>query len=289
MKQRKMPWHVWTMGALLTWLGSLWPALSSYLAYRIWFSSPRYKESKRESIWRDKAQSEMLNSSGNKKIVIYKWNNSAPDYVLLIHGWSGRGLQMGAFADPITKQARGVISFDAPGHGASEGHQTNIFEIASVVNDIVTKYGTPSAIIAHSFGCMVAPLAISKYQLPVNKLVTISCPTETRYLVAGFARHFKLNEKVMSGFNDRLYKKFGKDIYEKTSAAQNLKGTTAKLLVVHDKDDQIVSWRQSEKLARVIPDTKTYYTTKLGHLRLLRDEKLIQQVMEFLSDRNESE
>ena len=54
------------------------------------------------------------------------------------------------------------------------------------------------------------------------------------------------------------------------------------LLVVHDKDDQIVSWRQSEKLVKQIPQAESYYTNKLGHLRLLRDQALIQRVVEFI-------
>lgn len=283
MKKRKMPLHITVMGGLLSLVGSIWPALTSYFAYRIWFSTPRYKESRREKIWRNSALTESLNFAG-KKIIVYRWGTSQQDYVLLIHGWSGRGPQMGAFVDPINEQGLGVVSFDAPGHGASEGHKTNIFEIASVVNEIVKKYGTPRAIISHSFGCMVAALAIRTYQIPVGKLVTISCPTDTRYLVAGFAIHFNLNEKVMSLFNKKLYRQFGEDLYEKTSANNNLQGTVINLLLVHDKDDQIVSWRQSEKLAEVVSGAKTYYTNKLGHQRLLRDEKVIQQVTEFICE-----
>jgi len=281
MKKRKMPLHITVMGGILSLVGSLWPALTSYFAYRVWFSTPRYRESKRETVWRNSAQTELLNISG-KQITVYRWGTGQPHYVLLIHGWSGRGTQMAAFADPINQRELDVISFDAPGHGASDGHKTNIFEIANVVNELVKKYSAPRAIIAHSFGCMVAALALRTYQLRVDKLVTISCPTDTRYLMAGFAIHFNLNEKVMSRFHHKLYKQFGEDIYEKTSAEQNLKQVAIKLLVVHDKDDQIVSWRQSDKLAKAVPGAKTYYTNKMGHQHLLRDNNLIRQVVEFV-------
>ena len=264
------------MGALLT-----WPALSAYLAYKIWFSSPRYKESKRESEWRELATTETLNIA-DKKVVIYRWGAITPGYVLMLHGWSGRASQLGAFVNTINRHGIGMISFDAPGHGASEGDKTNIFEIANVVNEIIKKYGAPRAIIAHSFGCMVAALAMRKYQLTINKLVTISCPTDTRFLIAGFAIHFRLNEKVMKRFNARLCKDFGDDLYTRTAADKNLKQVDTNLLVVHDKEDRIVNWRQGEKLAKAIPGSQTYYTEKLGHQRLLRDKKLIERVSGFI-------
>lgn len=281
MKKRKMPFHITVMGALLSWLGSVWPTLASYLAYNIWFSTPRYKESRREKVWRELATTETLIIAG-KKIVVYKWGASTPGYVLLLHGWSGRGPQLGAFINPINRQGLAVISFDAPGHGASEGNKTTIFEIINVVSEVVKKYGVPHAIIAHSFGCMTAALAIRQYKLSVPRLVTISCPTDSRYLVDGFAIHFRLNEKVMSRFNQRLIKEFGEDLYVKTAADENLKQAPINLLVIHDQEDGIVSWHQSEKLARAVPGAKTFYTQKLGHQRLLRDDKVLERVSDFI-------
>jgi len=283
MKKRKMPLHITIMGAMLSWLGSVWPAVSSYFAYSIWFSSPRYRESKREKVWRELAITETLIIAG-KKIVTYKWGATTPGYILLLHGWSGRGPQPGAFVNPVNRQGLGVISFDAPGHGASEGNKTNIFEIANVVDEVIKKYGTPRAIIAHSFGCMVAALAIRKYELSVPKLVTISCPTDSRYLVAGFAIHFNLNEKVMARFNDRFHKEFGDDIYVQTAADNNLKQVPIDLLVVHDREDKVVSWRQSEKLVKAVPGAKSFYTENLGHQHLLRDKEVIERVSDFISE-----
>lgn len=281
MQKRTMPIHIKLMGALLTLLGSAWPALAAFLAYKIWFSTPRYKESKRESEWRELAKTETLTIAG-KKVVLYRWGAITPGYVLMLHGWSGRASQLGAFVNPINRHGMGVISFDAPGHGASQGDKTSIFEIANVVNEMIKKYGAPRAIIAHSFGCMVAALAIRKYQLTIDKLVTISCPTDTRFLIAGFAIHFRLNEKVMKLFNARLNEDFGEGLYARTSADKNLKQVETNLLVVHDKEDRIVDWRQGEKLAKAIPDSQTYYTEKLGHQRLLRDKKLIERVSGFI-------
>lgn len=269
------------MGAMLMVLGSLWPRLSSYLAYRIWFTSPRFAESKRESVWGKSANTETFSVAG-KNVVSYRWGAVSPGYVLLVHGWSGRATQLGGFINSVHLLGPGVIGFDAPGHGASDGTETTIFEFAESIHHIVEQYGMPKAIIAHSFGCMAAALAIRLYDMKVDKLVTISCPTETRYLVKSFADHFKLNDKAVSRFNKRLIRQFGEDIFDKTSTIYNLKDRPLKKLIVHDKSDRMVPWQLSEKLAEAFPDAEKFYTEKLGHQRLLRDEIIIERVMEFL-------
>jgi pimeloyl-ACP methyl ester carboxylesterase len=281
MKKRKMPFRLLLIGAMLKLLGSLWPALSGYLAYRIWFTSPRFAESKRETVWGKSANKETFTVAG-KQVVSYRWGAVNHGYVLLVHGWSGRATQLGAFVNAVHLLGPGVIGFDAPGHGASDGTETTILEFAESINHIVEQHGLPQAIIAHSFGCMAAALAIRLYDLKVDKLVTISCPTETPYLVKSFAGHFNLSDKVIARFNNRLTRQFGDDIFEKTSAINNLKNRSIKKLIVHDRHDKIVPWQLSEKLAEAFPEAQTIYTENLGHQRVLRDEKLIERIMEFL-------
>ena len=283
MPKTSLPFRLRFMGALLTVIGSLWPRLSSYLAYRLWFSTPRYKQSRREAVWADRASQDIYTVAG-KKVVSYRWGAVSPGYVLLVHGWSGRAAQLGAFVNSIQLLGLGAIGFDAPGHGASEGNETNIFEFAETIDEIVKRHGVPRAIITHSFGCMAAALAIRLYDLPTDKLVTISCPIDSYYLVEHFANQFRLNKKVISLFNKKLTSQFGEDIFEKTSLIHNLKDRPVKLLIVHDKNDSVVPRQLGEKLAEAFPDARTIFTENLDHLRLLRDEELIERITGFLDN-----
>ncbi|MGD9385161.1 MAG: alpha/beta hydrolase [Thioalkalispiraceae bacterium] len=282
MKKRKIPFYLKLLGGVLSLLGWLWPGLASQLAYRIWISTPRYNETTRERRWRELARSETKNIAG-KKIVLYQWGECQAGYVLVIHGWSGRASQLGGFIKPLNQQRLGVIGFDAPGHGESEGNTTTIFEIGKVVDEIVKMHGMPKAVISHSFGCIVAAFAIGQYKLAVDKLVTISSPAGIEYLIDGFARHFKFNERVMSRFHKKLARKFGEGLYEKIAVENNLRDTGIALLAVHDKDDRIVSWQQTEELTSKIPGSQALYTNTLGHRRLLRDKQVIEQVVAFIN------
>src|ERR1051325_5613961 len=41
--------------------------------------------------------------------------------VLLVHGWEGRGAQLGAFVDPLVAAGVSGVAVDAPGHRGTPG------------------------------------------------------------------------------------------------------------------------------------------------------------------------
>ncbi|HEX8728518.1 MAG TPA: hypothetical protein VF739_07855, partial [Ktedonobacterales bacterium] len=45
--------------------------------------------------------------------------------VLLVHGWEGRGMNLGMFIAPLTAAGYQVLALDGPAHGESPGEQTN--------------------------------------------------------------------------------------------------------------------------------------------------------------------
>ena len=57
--------------------------------------------------------------------------------VLLLHGWSGRGTQLFAFADELRKSNAEVITFDMPAHGQSLSKKTNIVEIVACIKEVM--------------------------------------------------------------------------------------------------------------------------------------------------------
>ncbi len=261
-------------------LSFLAPSLAAHLAYKIWFTSPRFKEPKREVAWRQQATlSTLTTATGN--VQLYEWGKPDQPWVLLVHGWSGRGPQLGAFAEALSQQGYRVISFDAPGHGRSDGKSTTIFEIAAVVQQIIQQNSTPKALVTHSFGGMVTALAIRQYQLPVQRLVAISCPTVLQYLFDGFQQTLAISDNVMMRFRAKLTNEFGKDILSRLDADDNLRDWSGDLLVIHDEDDKAVPIRYGQQLSGV-SDAQTLYTQGLGHRRILRDKQVIAAVTAFV-------
>lgn len=266
---------------LCQWTGKIWPGLSAWFVYRYWFASPRYPASKREENWLQSA-TQVTRSINGKNIVLYRWDSGSPDYVLFLHGWSGRAGQLGGFAQAIKSSGFDAIGLDLPGHGMSDGTATNIYEMTEVINGIVQDFGVPKAIVTHSFGGMAAAMAIRRFDLPVDKLIMISCPMDTTYLIAGYQNYLGFDDKVKACFEDKLYKNFSEHFYAETSVEENLKLHPLTALIVHDRDDKIVSWKQSDKVHRNIEGSEALFTRYLGHSRVLRDKTVITKVVEFI-------
>ena len=56
----------------------------------------------------------------------------------------------------------------------------------------------------------------------------------------------------------------------------------AALLIVHDRLDREVSFTHAERLAEAWRQARLHATTGLGHRRVLRDESVIAEVVEFV-------
>lgn len=269
------------MRIALALLGVIARPLAVAWVYRIWFRSPRYKTPRREIVWRDQARRIAITSRSGR-VMTYHWGDADKPRVFLVHGWSGRGTQLGAFVAPLLAAGYSVTSFDAPGHGESDGHSTNLFQIAQVLRQVVLEARQPCALIAHSFGCMVSAYALREYRLPIARLVAISSPTSTNYLIDGFMQTLRLSQGVQDGFLKRFKNEFGVDVFERTAADNNLRNWHGKLLVIHDKDDDIVPWQYGEQLAQASADSEVFYTQSLGHRRILGAQKVMQRVIAFL-------
>src|ERR687889_951115 len=101
-------------------LGRLSPVLAGRLAARL-FARPRHHarpDRERELIARGTrvALPDGLHATA--------WG--AGPTVLLVHGWEGRGAQLGAFVDPLVAAGFRVVALDNPAHGESNGSRSDL-------------------------------------------------------------------------------------------------------------------------------------------------------------------
>lgn len=281
MAKPRVPYKVILTRQAFRTLGLLAPGLAAMWAYRLWYSTRRFRESEHDRRWRQQAQLDMLEHKFGR-IAVYRWGEPDKPVVLCLHGWNGRASQFATMLPALQKAGYQVIAFDAPGHGNSEGHATNIFRIAAVLQSVVERYPPAQAIITHSFGGMVAAYAIKHLGIPVSRLIMIASPVSTQYLIDMFAQSMGINQRVMRRFDKLIRAEFGDDVYERISAEQNLKNCELPILLLHDKQDQAVSWRNSERIAETAANAVAIYTEGHGHRRLLRDKKLIRKIVNFI-------
>jgi len=264
--------------------------LGSYWAMRFWLATRRFPEPAREQRWAKSAEfSTMSHRYG--PIALYQWQ---PDFlkddcstmplVLLIHGWNGRGLQLAAMVKPLLQQGFHVVSFDAPGHGRSPGHDSNLLRIADVVHKIAETVGPIDTIIGHSFGAMVMA-RVANDGLNIRKAVAISAPVDADYLINMFCSMLKINGKTKHLLLQRIKHRFSENIFSRISTKENLSQITIPGLIIHDTDDHDIPITHAHQLNKVWQNSSLFITTKLGHQRILRNNKVVDRIVEFVVDK----
>lgn len=262
--------------------------LGSRLAERLFTSPRRHRRPDRERAVLDSGRSfpieVELNSprwhGDRQRLATWRWGYGPT--VLLVHGWEGRGSQLGGFVEPLVRAGFSVVAFDAPGHGDSPGDRLYLSELADCIVGVARAVGPLHAIIAHSFGAAAVLLAHHRGAVDAARNVMIAPNVLVDDAIARFARAVALDEGDVEKLEQTLARVNGV-----TSDALRLEPLVgrreAALLIVHDRLDREVPFVHAERLAETWRQAKLHPTEGLGHRRILRDEGVIGQVVEFVS------
>ena len=271
---------------IFRYVGAVLPGLTGRWAYHLWFLTHRLPTPKREQGWIASAKSEVLNING-LKVMTHYWTseNNAPDaaLIMLVHGWTGRGSQMGALAEPLLKAGFRVLSFDNHSHGQTPGKASTIFKQSEVQRGLAEKFGAIYTVIAHSFGGMVTAYSLS-HGMETKRVVCLSPPSRFDFLLERFSRTLHLPKQIQCYMVKRFNKDYGEDLAERVSAT-----TTAQqlghipLLIIHDENDNDVPISESELLHQAWPNSQLKRTKELGHRSILYNEKVIEDIVGFLT------
>jgi pimeloyl-ACP methyl ester carboxylesterase len=272
------PFQVQIIRGFIKLLGSISPRLvATWLASR-WSATKRYPISQRQKNYALHALRGSLSVAG-QSIASYAWGQGPP--VLLVHGWNGQGLQLGGFIDPLLKHGFRVISFDAPGHGCSTGKHTNIYDFVGVIKELDRSFGPYAGIIAHSFGVPCTTLAV-KLGVRTKALVLLSGPINLATLFKLFTDYLDVPVKIRDLLRSKISHQYGADIWQIASVEHTAVGLNLPTLIVHDKNDRGLAWRQAEKLAGLMPQAELKLTEGLGHHRILIASEVTQAASEFI-------
>ncbi len=260
------------------------PRLAARLAERIFLTPISARQPPREISWAKDAEKITIPSPLGG-IPVWVWGDG-PETVLLVHGWSGRGLQLGAFVEPLIARGFRVVTFDAPGHGEASGRTSSMPAFAATLGAVGRRFGPVSAVIAHSLGSTATVYALANRELTPDRVIAIS-PSARLHAVrerfgemTGFPP--SVIESMRKAFEDRLG--FDWDASEPLLLAQQL---SMPLMAVHDTRDRFIPHSEGAELSAAWPDGRLITTTGLGHHRILRDPKVIQSVLSFVTEPSE--
>lgn len=268
------------MGAVIRGVDRWAPKLGASVAARVFLTPRRARLPERERAWLGQARPETF-VAGRFRLSGHRWSDSG-EPVLLVHGWAGRGSQLGGLALAVAARGFQPITVDLPAHGSSKGAQTNLLEIAEAITALVRELGGVAGIVAHSFGAAGATVSLRE-RLAVRRLVYLAPCEDFDYFPKVFSHWLGLPPHLSERMRYSIEGRLG-------VAMADLRGgllaprMRAPLLVVHDEDDREVPWQDGKTYAEAWPGSRLLTTRGLGHRRILREAWVTKAVAEFLAE-----
>jgi len=260
------------------------PSLAAPLAERLFVTPISGRRPTREDVWAENADRATIPSPLGP-IPVWAWGDG-PATVVLVHGWSGRGLQLAAFVEPLVGRGFRVVTHDAPGHGEAQGRTSSMPAFAATLGAVGRRFGPVSAVIAHSLGSTAAIYALAQRELVADRFVAISPAARLHAIRERFGE--------MTGFTptviDRMRAAFETRLGFDWNASEPLRLAPEMVmpsLVIHDAEDRFIPHSEGVELAEAWPEGRLITTAGLGHHRILRDPTVIDSVLSFVSESDE--
>jgi len=279
-KKPKVPAQLLALRAGLGVLGTLAPSGAAAIAEHLFLSPKRHQRPATELEVLATGR-HLLVPSPDGPLASWEWGHEGPR-VLLVHGWEGRGAQLGSLVGPLAAQGFRVVTFDAPAHGNSPGTEASIVHFARAIHAVATAYGPLEAIITHSMGGASTAWAFKDRPL-AKRLVMICPPIDVRDFTRQLSATLSLSDTVREAVEARLTRRLGvavADLRVETLA----KNMQTPLLLIHDEGDREVSIRCSELIAGSWPGATLMRTQGLGHRRILRDPLVLDAAVGFITN-----
>lgn len=256
--------------------------MAAAFALKLFETPIKYKIPKREQkMYEVSHKSKLTLPESGKEIVVYE-NKFGSKKVLLVHGWNGRGTQLVSIAKAFKELNYTIISFDAPGHGKSAKTTANMKHFIEAIFELDKKYNGFDVMIGHSLGGMSVINSLGR-GLITDKAVIIGSGNTTKAITEDFLGTIGMKQKLTPTLINLFEKKYNDKMTNYDVADQALK-VNVPVLIIHDKNDKDVPFTAAEAISKNLENNELLITTGLGHRKILGDEKVIEKIVQFVTN-----
>lgn len=219
----------------------------------------------------------------NNTRIGYSWGNGP--LIILIHGWEGRASQFAPIAMALAEQGFQAVAYDGKGHGLSNGKGATFLSFQQDLNALINHFNQPvHAFVGHSAGGLSLMAAKKKHLIQAKYFITLAAPLAPYPFLASLKKVLGIKGKTEYSCQKQVAKQFNCswqkliDGYVFTPQKQD----SQKLLAIYDQDDEMVKFDDQYAVKALWPSAHVYTTKKLGHIKILWDKGVINEICEFV-------
>ncbi len=261
------------------------PQLGGKLAFKL-FQKVRKKDiRKREEGFYDRARHFKIPLQ-KEDLHCYELGNASGELIFLVHGWDSNAGSLSKFAFELEEKGYRVISFDLPGHANSKSEYTNLYECKEAFKKLIEFINPqqPFTIIAHSFGSAMTAYTMSELNYTVDKFVFLTTPNSLLEIFSSFKKFVGITDKIFLHMLDNATQSLHEDVRTVSVEEKLDRVSFTKLLLVHDKHDKILPYRNSEEVFKSTNNAELRSYEKVGHYRMLWNDNVLEKTMDFIKN-----
>lgn len=261
------------------------PALAGRLARLLFLRTRRHPLPEREEAAVENAERHDL-ATPRGRAVAWVWGRPMPaearvPTVYLVHGWEGRGSQLGSFVGPLRRAGFRVVALDAPGHGEAPGRSSSLVALGATLEAAVDRWGPGAGVIAHSAGAVGTTWALSR-GVAVERALFVAPGADIVAYTRYYGGLLGLSSRAVRELAIAIERRIGV-LYAELEPLRLAPEMTAPLHVVTDRGDDEAPLDSVEKLVRSWPGATLRVTDGLGHRRILRDPAVVDEAVRFFT------
>ncbi|MFT7074346.1 MAG: pimeloyl-ACP methyl ester carboxylesterase [Planctomycetota bacterium] len=278
---RALPFPLRAVAMGLRTLDKFAPQRAATTSARLFCYPPKHARPRREQAWLENATPFRVRL-GRSEVRAWRWG-SGDRVVFLMHGWAGRGAQLGGMVEPLLKRGLSVVTWDGPGHGDSPGSSSSLVELSDSAFAVARHLRLdPHGIIAHSMGGGAMGLALAE-GLDVKRAVLISPPASLLHYVDQYAGAMGFSLAMQDRLTETMNRSFRVNMADFDVEAMRVPGGE-RLLVIHDEGDLEVPFEHGERVARAVGAAGLIRTEGLGHKRILLSDRVVRTATDWIVD-----
>ena len=210
----------------------------------------------------------------------YQWQGKKPT-VLLVHGWESNSYRWKDLIELLKSEDHNIISIDAPAHGNSGSKIFNAMLYSECINEVINQFNIHT-VIGHSVGGTASAIALHNYKISsVKKLISLGAPSNFIALSKNYRKMMGFNKRVQKAMDTYYLQHFG-HFPKYFTVANYSKNIQAEGLIIHDRKDRIIPYKDAIEITRHYKNSKLVKTVGFGHG--LKSEKVYNHILEFLND-----
>jgi len=249
------------------------PRLGARIAWHFWFR-PHGRDARRLPEAAEPFSLEVLEHD------VDGFTLGAGEPVILLHGWGGVSTDMAPLAGALAEAGYLAVVSNLPGHGSDTKSATDVFRMAAAVDALVTEFGRPAAVVAHSFGAVVAFAAFQHGG--VDRVVLVAPAVSSEWILDVFRAQLGLADRAFRRFRARFAAYAGPQILEIMGGRGDIRD--AEILILHDPGDDRTPYAHSAEFAAGRPGTRLVDVLDSGHKGILRNSVTREATIDFVAE-----